>query len=137
MDFEFDEDKPIYKQLVEKLKLQIILGFFKPGDKLPSVRELSSIIRVNPNTIQRSLSELEDVGLIFTKRTSGKFVTENQKIIHQIKKELAIEKTDKFINDMNELGLNKNEVIKLLRIKYALEIISEDPLDFKKIEYPL
>ena len=114
MDFEFDEDKPIYKQLVEKLKLQIILGFFKPGDKLPSVRELSSIIRVNPNTIQRSLSELEDVGLIFTKRTSGKFVTENQKIIHQIKKELAIEKTDKFINDMNELGLNKNEVIKLL-----------------------
>ena len=114
MDFEFDEDKTIYKQLVEKLKLQIILGFFKPGDKLPSVRELSSIIRVNPNTIQRSLSELEDVGLIFTKRTSGKFVTENQKIIHQIKKELAIEKTDKFINDMNELGLNKNEVIKLL-----------------------
>lgn len=115
MDFEFDDNKPIYKQLVEKFKLQIILGIFKPGEKLPSVRELSATIRVNPNTIQRSLFELEEAGLIYTKRTSGKFVTENQNIICQIKKELAIEKIDNFINDMNELGLNKGEVIKLLK----------------------
>lgn len=55
MEFEFDDDKPIYKQLVEMLKLEIVLGNFKSGEKLPSVRELSSMIRVNPNTIQRSL----------------------------------------------------------------------------------
>ncbi len=114
MEFEFDDDIPIYKQLVEKLKLEIVLGNFKSGEKLPSVRELSSMILVNPNTIQRSLSELEQDGLIYTKRTSGKFVTEDENIIHQVKKELATKKIDNFINDMNTLGLNKNEVIKLL-----------------------
>lgn len=114
MEFEFDDDKPIYKQLVEKLKLEIVLGTFKSGEKLPSVRELSSMILVNPNTIQRSLSELEQDGLIYTKRTAGKFVTEDESIIHQVKKELATKKIDNFINDMNILGLDKNEVIKLL-----------------------
>ena len=114
MEFEFDDDIPIYKQLVEKLKLEIVLGNFKSGEKLPSVRELSSMILVNPNTIQRSLSELEQDGLIYTKRTSGKFVTEDENIIHQVKKELATRKIDNFINDMNILGLDKDEVIKLL-----------------------
>lgn len=115
MEFEFDDDKPIYKQLVEMLKLEIVLGNFKSGEKLPSVRELSSMIRVNPNTIQRSLSELEQDRLIYTKRTSGKFVTEDENIIHQVKKELATRKIDNFINDMNILGLDKDEVMKLLK----------------------
>lgn len=115
MKFEFDDDKPIYKQLIEMLKLEIVLGNFKSGEKLLSVRYLSSMIRVNPNTIQRSLSELEQEGLIYTKRTSGKFVTEDEHIIHQVKKELAIQKIDSFINDMNILGLDKNEVMKLLK----------------------
>lgn len=115
MKFEFDDDKPIYKQLVEMLKLETVLGNFKSGEKLPSVRELSSMIRVNPNTIQRSLSELEQDGLIYTKRTSGKFVTEDENIIHQVKKELATRKIDNFINDMNILGLDKDEVMKLLK----------------------
>ncbi len=114
MDFEFDDDKPIYKQLVEKIKVEIITGRFKPGDKLPSVRELSSMIHVNPNTIQRSLTELENDHLIFTKRTSGKFVTTDQNVIHQIKKELAYEKIDQFIYDMSNLNIGKPEVIQLL-----------------------
>ena len=120
MNFEFDDDKPIYKQLVEKLKLQIILGNFQAGDKLPSVRELSALIRVNPNTIQRSLSELEKSGLIYTRRTLGKFVTEDQDVIHQIKKELAIQKIDNFICDMNELGFDQNEVLELLEERKSL-----------------
>lgn len=115
MEFEFDDDTPIYKQLVEKLKLEIVLGNFKTGDKIPSVRELSSMIRVNPNTIQRSLSELEQLGLIYTKRTSGKFITDDKGIIYQTKKELAIKKIDNFIKDMNTLGLDGDEVIKLLK----------------------
>lgn len=120
MDFEFDDDKPIYKQLVEKLKLQIILGKFHAGDKLPSVRELSTLIRVNPNTIQRSLSELEKDGLIYTKRTLGKFVTEDQDVIHQIKKALAIQKIDNFICDMGELGFDQNKVLELLKERKSL-----------------
>ena len=115
MEFEFDDDKPIYKQLIEKLKLEIVLGHFKSGDKLPSVRELSTMICVNPNTIQRSLTELEDQKLIYTKRTSGKFVTEDDTIIHQVKKELAKEKVETFISDMNILGLETEDIIKLLK----------------------
>ncbi len=115
MKFEFDDDKPIYKQLVEKLKLEIVLGHFKSGDKLPSVRELSTMLCVNPNTIQRSLAELENLNLIYTKRTSGKFVTEEKNIIHQVKHELAQEKIDTFISDMKTMGLEIEDVITLLQ----------------------
>ena len=115
MEFEFDDDKPIYKQLVEKLKLEIVAGHFKSGDRLPSVRELSTMIRVNPNTVQRSLAELEEEKLIYTQRTAGKFVTNDEAIIHQAKKELAKEKIETFISDMNILGLEIEDVMKLLK----------------------
>ena len=115
MEFEFDDDKPIYKQLVEKLKLEIVLGHFKSGDKLPSVRDLSTMICVNPNTIQRSLAELEAEQLIYTKRTSGKFVTEDVDIIHQVKQELAKDKIDTFVSDMEILGFKTEDIVKLLK----------------------
>ena len=115
MEFEFDDDKPIYKQLVDKLKLEIVLGHFKSGDKLPSVRELSTMICVNPNTIQRSLAELEDEHLIYTKRTSGKFVREDVDIIHQVKQELAKDKIDTFVSDMEILGFKTEDIVKLLK----------------------
>lgn len=115
MEFEFDDDKPIYKQLVDKLKLEIVLGHFKSGEKLPSVRELSTMICVNPNTIQRSLAELEEEHLIYTKRTSGKFVTEDDDIIHQVKQELARDKINTFVSDMEILGLKTEDIIKLLK----------------------
>lgn len=115
MEFEFDDDKPIYKQLVDKLKLEIVLGHFKSGEKLPSVRELSTMICVNPNTIQRSLAELEEDHLIYTKRTSGKFVTEDDDIIHQVKQELARHKINTFVSDMEILGLKTEDIIKLLK----------------------
>ena len=115
MEFEFDDDKPIYKQVVDKLKLEIVLGHFKSGEKLPSVRELSTMICVNPNTIQRSLAELEEEHLIYTKRTSGKFVTEDDDIIHQVKQELARDKINTFVSDMEILGLKTEDIVKLLK----------------------
>ena len=115
MEFEFDDDKPIYKQLVDKLKLEIVLGHFKSGEKLPSVRELSTMICVNPNTIQRSLAELEEEHLIYTKRTSGKFITEDDDIIHQVKQELARDKINTFVSDMEILGLKTEDIVKLLK----------------------
>lgn len=115
MEFEFDDDKPIYKQMVDKLKLEIVLGHFKSGEKLPSVRELSTMICVNPNTIQRSLAELEEEHLIYTKRTSGKFVTEDDDIIHQVKQELARDKINTFVSDMEILGLKTEDIVKLLK----------------------
>lgn len=100
MDYIFDNDRPIYVQLVEKLRIEIVSVKLKSGERIPSVRELALTVRVNPNTMQKALSELENEGLIYTERTNGKFVTENRELIEKIKKELAEEKVKNYINDM-------------------------------------
>ena len=86
MDYIFDNERPIYIQLVEKLRLEIVSGKLKQGERLPSVRELALIARVNPNTMQKALVELENEGLVYTERTNGKFVTTDIKLIEKVKK---------------------------------------------------
>lgn len=114
MNFIFDNDRPIYIQLVEQLQIYIISGMIKPGEKLPSVRELAINLKVNPNTMQKALSELEDLKLIYTERTNGKFVTTDKLIIEEYRKKYAKDKTSKYINDIKELGLSKKDIIKLI-----------------------
>ena len=115
MKFVFDDDKPIYKQLVEQLKIMIVNNVYKKGEKLPSVRDFAISIKVNPNTIQRALSELEDDGLIITQRTSGKFVTEDELIIKNLKNSLAHETIEKFLFDIAKLDISTEELIELIR----------------------
>ena len=116
MDYIFDNNRPIYIQLVENLRIKIISGKFKPGQRLPSVRELALITKVNPNTMQKALAELEEEGLIYTERTNGKFVTDNQELIEKIKIELAKEKVNNFLNDMSNIGISYEEAIKYLQM---------------------
>lgn len=115
IEFNFDNDRTIYIQLVDSLKKYIISGKIKPGDRLPSVRDLALMIKVNPNTIQRALSELKDASLIYTERTNGKFVTCDKEIIAKYKNDLIKKETDFYLSCMNELGLSKKEVIKYLK----------------------
>lgn len=115
MDYIFDNDRPIYIQLVEKLKIEIISGKLKSGERLPSIRELALIVRVNPNTLQKALGELENIGLIYTERTNGKFVTNDEALIEKIKKELAQEKVTNYLNDMKNIGITFEEAIKYLQ----------------------
>ena len=117
MNFIFDNDRPIYIQLVEQLKECIIAGKFKAGEKLPSVREFAMQIKVNPNTVQKALAEIENQKLIYTERTNGKFVTENEELIENVKKELANQKVQKYFQDMNKLGINKEDAIMYLQGK--------------------
>ena len=105
MEYIFNNETPIYLQLVEKLKMQIVSGELKQGQRIPSVRELALVARVNPNTMQKALAELESQGLVYTERTNGKFVTQNQILIHQTKKELAKEKVQKYLDDMKNIGI--------------------------------
>jgi len=114
MKFEFDNNIPIYIQLVENLKKYIISGKIKTGERLPSVRELAMLNKVNPNTMQRALLELENLELIFTERTNGKFVTNDQSIIDKYKKEYAYEITIKFLNEMNSIGFDRISAIEYL-----------------------
>ena len=115
MDYIFDNERPIYVQLVEKIRFEIISGRLKSGERLPSVRELALTARVNPNTMQKALAELEDEGLVYTERTNGKFVTNNKELIEKVKKELAKEKVNIYINDMNNIGVSYEDAIKYLQ----------------------
>ena len=115
MNFIFDNDRPIYIQLVEQLKEYIVAGNFKAGEKLPSVREFAMQIKVNPNTVQKALAEIENQKLIFTERTNGKFVTENEELIENVKKELASQKVQKYFQDMQKLGIDRENAITYLQ----------------------
>ena len=115
MKYIFDNDRPIYVQLLEKLRLQIISGKLNAGERIPSVRELALTARVNPNTMQKALVELENEGLIFTERTNGKYVTDNKKLIEKLKNKMAKEKVEKYLSDMENIGINCEEAIKYLQ----------------------
>lgn len=114
MAWELDSDRPIYAQLVERLKLEIVSGFYSPGARLPSVRELAAAAGVNPNTMQKAFSELERTGLIITQRTSGRIVTEDEQMIFNTRMELAEEQILLFLTKMQSLGFQKDEIIQLL-----------------------
>ncbi len=115
VEYIFDNDRPIYVQLVEKLKIEIVSQRLKAGERLPSVRELALTARVNPNTMQKALAELESQGLIYTERTNGKFVTQDVKQIETMKKELAKEKVNHYLNDMKNLAITYEEAITYLQ----------------------
>lgn len=115
MKFVFDNDRPIYIQLVEQLRLFILSGKLREGERLPSVRELAVIAKVNPNTMQKALVELEDDKLIYTERTNGKFVTDDKKLLKKFREELAKEKVITFVDDMKFIGFSKEEIIEYLR----------------------
>ena len=115
MDYIFDNERPIYVQLVEKLRIEIVSGNLKSGERIPSVRELALTTKVNPNTMQKALAELENEGLIYTERTNGKFVTDNKELIEKIKRKLAEEKVNNYIKDMKNIGITYEQSIQYLQ----------------------
>ena len=106
MSWTFDNKKPIYLQIMEKIKLQIVSHTLEPNQQLPTVRELASEAGVNPNTIQRALSDLEREGFVYSKRTTGRFVTEDKELIAQSRKQLSEEELEHFVSSMTHFGLS-------------------------------
>lgn len=121
MAWDLDSDRPIYAQLVERIQLQIISGYYLPGGKLPSVRDLAAEAAVNPNTMQKAFAELERNGLIVTQRTNGRTVTEDTELLERIRTRMAKEYAEEFFRRMKELGLSGNEVIGLCKNYYEGE----------------
>lgn len=114
MGFDFKNEMPIYLQIIEQIKRKIISGEYKPKSKIPSVRDFSLMYEVNPNTVQKALAELEEIKLIYTESTNGKFVTDNENIIERIKKETIKCEINKFFEVMNGFGLNNEQTLKIL-----------------------
>lgn len=114
MKWHFTNDAPIYSQLMEQIKVGIVTGEFTPGSKLPSVRDIAMEAGVNPNTMQRAMAELEREGLVYSQRTSGRFVTEDELVIQQLKHSLALGHVENFLNSMRSIGFSRDEIVALL-----------------------
>ena len=123
MIWQFRPDLPIYSQLIEQITQAIVTGEFSPSEKLLSVRELAASAGVNPNTMQRALSELEQGGLLYTQRTAGRFVTSDTGIIAQSKRKLAEKKTEEFISSMRSLGFDRQEILQVLNDYLPKEVL--------------
>ncbi|QEH67415.1 GntR family transcriptional regulator [Cellulosilyticum sp. ST5] len=128
MPWDFDNSKPIYIQLVEELKLRVISGRLAAGSKLDSVRDLAEEAGVNPNTMQRALAELERDQLVYSQRTSGRFVTEDMELIKTMRNQYATTKIKEVTVALLQLGYTKEELLKLIE-----EDLKEQ--EEKKIEY--
>jgi DNA-binding transcriptional regulator YhcF (GntR family) len=107
-------DRPLYTQIIEQIQMKILSGEYSAGSKLPSVRDMACDASVNPNTMQKALSELERIGIVYSQRTSGRFITEDYKMINNIKKSIAKEQINEFLENMLKLGYNKKEILSLI-----------------------
>lgn len=114
MAWDLKSDRPIYSQLVEQIQLMVVSGIYAAGSKLPSVRDMAAEASVNPNTMQRALSSLESDGLLYSQRTSGRYVTEDVQKIMQTKNDLAADLIQDFIQKMNQLGFDREQTVSLL-----------------------
>ncbi|MBO5088254.1 MAG: GntR family transcriptional regulator [Lachnospiraceae bacterium] len=116
MQWELKSDRPIYTQILEEMKKRIVSGYYKPGEKLLAVRELAQEARVNPNTMQKAMTELERENLVYTMRTTGRYITEDTDLIDETKKELAQSHVAYFYKQLEALGYQKKEMIELLKL---------------------
>ena len=116
-----DDSRPIYLQIEDLIKTNIIAGVYQPGQKLPSVRDLAAQAAVNPNTMQKALTELERSGLVYTQRTSGRFITEDVSKMTELKEQLAREQIQLFLKNMEQLGLTKEDIRRLLEKEWKEE----------------
>ncbi len=121
MAWKFTPNRPIYLQLVDEIEARILNGTYEKGMRLPSVRELAMLAAVNPNTMQRALSELEGMGLVSTQRTSGRSVTTEEAILERAREKKAQALIGTFLAQISALGLTKAEVLDLLKREEAKE----------------
>lgn len=112
--WEFNNEKPVYVQIMDEIKARIISGAYQAGQRIPSVRELAEEAKVNPNTMQKALYETERQGLIFSMRTSGKYITNDKNIISELKSDTARTESEIFINKMIKLGFTKDEILTII-----------------------
>ena len=114
MEWNFRNDLPIYSQLIERIRLEIVSGALRPGERLPSVRDMAMEAGVNPNTMQRAMQELERAGMVYSVRTAGRFVTEDVSVISAVRRTIAAEQIRTFLSSMRLLGIEREEAWKLL-----------------------
>ncbi|WP_416324697.1 GntR family transcriptional regulator [[Eubacterium] hominis] len=114
----FNDNIPIYIQIMDECKRRMITGVYAPGSKVPPVRELAVEFGVNPNTVQRAMSDLEREGLFISERTSGRFICKDTELIHALKKSVVNDRILSFLNEMKQYGCEEEEIIQMIRERY-------------------
>ncbi|MGT2887260.1 GntR family transcriptional regulator [Streptococcus didelphis] len=114
MSWKFDEKSPIYTQIAQHIKMQIVSQEVKSGEQLPTVREYAETAGVNPNTMQRAFTELEREGIVYSQRTAGRYVTDDQNLIAQKRRELAESELESFVKNMLKMGFEQDEILPVL-----------------------
>ena len=115
MAWSLSAERSVYLQLIDILKQKILSGEYKPGERLPSVRELAADAEVNPNTMQRALTELERIGFLYTQRTNGRFVSEDAARLSELRRDSLAARAREFLEDMKKSGLSAEESIELVQ----------------------
>lgn len=108
---QFQSTQPIYLQIMERIKKEIVSEKLLPQQQLPTVRDLALQYQVNPNTVQRALSELERLNLVKSDRTVGRFVSDDLELIQSLKKQMIMEKVETFVNEIEQLKVSQEESI--------------------------
>ncbi|WP_257348456.1 GntR family transcriptional regulator [Pseudalkalibacillus decolorationis] len=121
MGNDYESSRPIYLQLVDKMSFRMIRGDLKPGDKLPSVRDMAVDSGVNPNTIQRVYAELERMDIAEVKRGQGTFVTQDEEKLLQLREELKQRQIQSFMKEMNDMGFTLDEIINGIKLEFDNE----------------
>ena len=114
MAWQFSSNRPIYQQIVDEIELRILNGTYEMGMRLPSVRDLAVLAAVNPNTMQRALAELEEMGLVTTQRNTGRTVTTDETAVSRARDNKADLLAETFMMQMQALGLGRKEVLERL-----------------------
>lgn len=126
MKYEFDNNVPIYLQIIEEIKNKIVAGVLAPGQQLDSVRAMAAKFEVNPNTIQRALSELEQQHLVYSQRTRGRFVTEDTRMIKVLRHKMAVSEIKNAVERLKLLGFDSDEIEQIFRESLEEDISKSD-----------
>ena len=121
MEWNFRNGVPIYTQIIDEMTMRIASRAYEPGEKLPSVRDLALAAGVNPNTMQRALAELERRGLVFSERTSGRYVTKEAGVLKELHEDLAKKYIAEFYEKLRRIGMDKEEIREVLE-KWMKEV---------------
>lgn len=114
MAWSFTSDRPVYLQIAERITKSVLAKEYQAGEQLPTVRQLAMEAAVNPNTVQRAFSELEHDGIIVSRGTLGRFVTEDEEIVKICRKKMAEQLVIDFVRNMEHLSLTKEQVIAMI-----------------------
>ncbi|OLS35432.1 GntR family transcriptional regulator [Bacillus sp. MRMR6] len=119
MNVVFNNRDPVYLQIIRYFKEKIVNGELRPGEEIPSRRELANQMKVNPNTAQRAYKEMEEQGLITTERNHPSKITTDTKILGKVREELILEAVDTFVTSVRSINVPVEELLDLVREKYT------------------